>query len=358
VDRSEVVSGELHPPAPDRADELDLEEFREADLTRKVEMATERDGVTILHRRERFPVPGTRAERRAERAVASCFVLAFLGAVAFSVCYIVLPWRYDINSSSYTWFTPVLGVTMAASLFGFGFGAVLWAKLLITEEESVQERHDGRSEPADRETTVAVLADGIGMTGLARRSLLQRTLGLSVLALGALAIIPLGGLIKKPKSDLFHTGWADGIRLMTGDRRLVRPGDLEAGSIATVFPATENGLSTQVVADSVVLLIRLRPGQIVHARPGQESFGWEDYLAYSKICTHAGCPASLYEQQTGRLLCPCHQSQFDLLQDAKPVFGPAARPLPKLPITVDDEGYFVAKADFDEPIGPSFWERP
>jgi ubiquinol-cytochrome c reductase iron-sulfur subunit len=116
-------------------------------------------------------------------------------------------------------------------------------------------------------------------------------------------------------------------------------------------------LSTQVVADSVVLLIRLRPGQTVRARPGQQSFGWEDYLAYSKICTHAGCPASLYEQQTGRLLCPCHQSQFDLLQDATPVFGPAARPLPKLAITVDDEGYFVAKGDFTEPIGPSFWER-
>jgi ubiquinol-cytochrome c reductase iron-sulfur subunit len=358
VDRSEVVSGELHPPAPDRAGELDLDQFRNADLTRQAEIASELDGVTILHRRERFPVPGTRAERRAERAVASCFVLAFVGALAFTVCYIVLPWQYDINSTSYTWFTPVLGVTMAISLFGFGLGAVLWAKLLITEEESVQERHGGRSQVEDRETTSAILADGWGMTGIARRSLLQRTLGLSVLALGALAVIPLGGLIKKPKGELFHTGWSSGVRLMTGDRRLIRPGDMEAGGIATVFPATPDGLSTQVVADSVVLLIRLRPGQTVRARPGQEGFGWQDYLAYSKICTHAGCPASLYEQQTGRLLCPCHQSQFDLLQDAKPVFGPAARPLPKLAITVDDEGYFVAKSDFDEPIGPSFWERP
>jgi ubiquinol-cytochrome c reductase iron-sulfur subunit len=147
------------------------------------------------------------------------------------------------------------------------------------------------------------------------------------------------------------------VRLMNGNRRLIRPADIEAGGIETVFPATPDGLTTQVVADSVVLLIRLRPGQTVRARPGQEDFGWEDYVAYSKICTHAGCPASLYEQQTGRLLCPCHQSQFDLLQDALPIFGPAARPLPKLAITVDDEGYFVAKGDFTEPIGPSFWER-
>jgi ubiquinol-cytochrome c reductase iron-sulfur subunit len=236
-------------------------------------------------------------------------------------------------------------------------GAILWAKLLITEEETVQERHSGRSTPEARATTVAVLTDGITMTGLARRSLLQRTLGLSVLALGALAIVPLGGLIKKPRDALFVTGWSTGVRLMNGNRRLIRPADIEAGGIETVFPATPDGLTTQVVADSVVLLIRLRPGQTVRARPGQEDFGWEDYVAYSKICTHAGCPASLYEQQTGRLLCPCHQSQFDLLQDALPIFGPAARPLPKLAITLDDEGYFVAKGDFTEPIGPSFWER-
>jgi ubiquinol-cytochrome c reductase iron-sulfur subunit len=357
VDRSEVVSGPQH-PADGTPGEVDLDEFRGSDVERQTEIATELDGVTILHRRERFPVPGTKAERRAERAVAACFVMAFLGALAFTVFYIVLPWQYDISNKDYVWFTPVMGVTMAISLFGFGVGAVLWAKLLITEEETVQERHSGRSTAANRETTTAILADGIGMTGIARRSLLQRALGLSGLALGALAIVPLGGLIKKPKGELFHTGWSQGVRLMTADRRLIRPGDLEAGSIATVFPATPDGLTTQVVADSVVLLVRLRPGQTVRARAGQADFGWEDYLAYSKICTHAGCPASLYEQQTGRLLCPCHQSQFDLLQDAKPVFGPAARPLPKLAITVDDEGYFVAKKDFDEPIGPSFWERP
>jgi len=341
----------------DQPGEIDLETYRDLTLEEQAALGTELDGVQIVHRRERFPVPGTKAEKRAERAVAACFVLAFLGAVAFVVCYVVLPWQYDINSKSYTWFTPVLGVTMALSLFGFGIGAILWAKLLITEEETVQERHSGRSTPEARATTTAVLTDGIAMTGLPRRSLLQRVLGLSVLALGALAIVPLGGLIKKPRDALFVTGWSTGVRLMTGDRRLVRPGDIEAGGIETVFPATPDGLSTQVVADSVVLLIRLRPGQTVRARPGQQDFGWEDYLAYSKICTHAGCPASLYEQQTGRLLCPCHQSQFDLLQDAKPVFGPAARPLPKLAITVDDEGYFVAKGDFREPIGPSFWER-
>jgi ubiquinol-cytochrome c reductase iron-sulfur subunit len=357
VDRSEVVSThdtgtpQPHPP-------VDVEELGELPMDERAKIAAEIDGVRIVHRRERFPIPGTKAERRAERGVAACFLLTFFGAVAFVVAYVVIPWRYDPSDRAYTWFTPILGLTMGLALVGIGLGAVLWAKWLIPEEESVQERHEGRSPELDRRTAAATLVDGIAITGLARRSLLQKTLGLSALALGAVAIVPLGGLIKKPKGELFRTGWQDGVRLMTSDRRLIRPGDLQAGGIATVFPATREGLSTQVVADSVVLLIRLRPGQTVRARPGQEDFGWNDYLAYSKICTHAGCPASLYEQQTGRLLCPCHQSQFDLLQDATPVFGPAARPLPKLAITVDDEGYFVARGDFPEPIGPSFWERP
>ncbi|HEU4349352.1 MAG TPA: Rieske 2Fe-2S domain-containing protein [Actinoplanes sp.] len=343
---------------PDDLPEVSVEDLEGLSTIEVSDVGAGLDGVTVLHRRERFPIPGTKAERRAERAVALCFILAFVGAVLFAVVYVAVPWRYGPGASAYVWFTPLLGATMALSLLGFGLGAILWAKLLITEEESVQERHGGRSDEVDRRTAAALFSDGWAMTGIGRRPLLQRTLGLSALALGGLAVVPLGALIKEPKDVLLHTGWRAGIRLMTSDRRLVRPGDLQAGGIATVFPATADGLTTQVVADSVVLLIRLRPGQEVVARAGQEDFGWEDYLAYSKICTHAGCPASLYEQQTGRLLCPCHQSQFDLLQDAKPVFGPAARPLPKLAITVDDEGYFVAKHDFIEAIGPSFWERP
>ena len=112
--------------------------------------------------------------------------------------------------------------------------------------------------------------------------------------------------------------------------------------------------------------IDLRPGQKVRPRKGQSTWGWPEhnpeYLAFSKICTHAGCPASLYEQQTGRLLCPCHQSQFQVLHDAAPVFGPATRSLPKLPITVqvgsDWRQYFYARSDYREAIGPGFWERP
>ena len=250
----------------------EVEDLEGLTTQQRADAGAELDGVRILHRRERFPIPGTKAERRAERAVSLCFVIAFLGALAFTVCYVVLPWQYDLRDSSYAWYTPALGFTMAVSLTGFGVGAILWAKLLIPEEEAVQDRHDGFSTDLERQTTSALLSDGLGMTGIARRSLLQKTLGLSVLALGALAVVPLGGLIKKPKGELFRTGWAEGVRLMNSDRRLIRPGDLEAGGIETVFPATEDGLTTQVAADSVALLIRLRPGQTVQSRPDQGDF--------------------------------------------------------------------------------------
>jgi ubiquinol-cytochrome c reductase iron-sulfur subunit len=282
-------------------------------------------------------------------------VVTFLATVAFTVIYIAAPWQYSRTDNSYTLFTPLLGLTMAIALAGVGVGAVLWAKWLMPEEEAVQDRHDGRSPETDRLTTTAAVVDGVNDTGLARRPLLLRSLGLGTVALGVLALVPLGGLIKKPRKELFTTPWKAGVRLVDYNGRPVRPGDMLPGSLMTVFPGVPGGVKAP---DAPTMLIRLRPGQTVQRRSGQEGFGWEDFVAYSKICTHAGCPVSLYEQQTGRILCPCHQSQFDVALDAKPVFGPAARPLPGLAINVDPDGYFVAEGDYREPIGPSFWERP
>ena len=131
----------------------------------------------------------------------------------------------------------------------------------------------------------------------------------------------------------------------------------------TVFPFRESERGDEEAllkalrrSDNPAMLIRLRPGTPVIQRPGQEDLHYGDFYAYSKICTHLGCPTSLYETQTNRILCPCHQSQFIATEYAKPVFGPAARPLPQLPITVNEEGYLVATADFPDAIGPAFWE--
>ena len=156
----------------------------------------------------------------------------------------------------------------------------------------------------------------------------------------------------------------------------VRPEDLSAAAMETVFPLAENDVNDGDRYDpqrdvyenhmhsihgprNAVMLIRLRhdDAKAVVERENQEDFHYGDYYAYSKICTHVGCPTSLFEAQTNRILCPCHQSQFDAMQYAKPVFGPAARALPQLPITVDEEGYLIARGNFIEPVGPAFWER-
>jgi ubiquinol-cytochrome c reductase iron-sulfur subunit len=329
----------------------------------------EADGVYIVHRRERFPISGTQAEKRAERTIAGLFLLAFLAGVGFIVVFCgAVPFKWhlpDEGNQNFRYFTPLLGLLLAISLGAIGVGVVLWAKWLMPEEEAVQDRHGGPSSEAEQMMTTATLISGFEGAGVARRSILKSTLGLAGGALGAVPLVALvGAMIKKPNKgegqSVFHTYFAKGVALIYADGRRVGPGDLLPGAIATVFP--EGHVKA---GDSPTLLIRLRPGQVVKARRfkgvDQSKYQWGDFVAYSKICTHAGCPASLYEQQTGRLLCPCHQSQFDVFSDAKPVFGPATRSLPKLPLgveVVDGQQYFVAEGDFPEAIGPAFWERP
>jgi len=343
---------------------------------------SEVDGVHIVHRRDRFPIRGTRAEKRAERGVAMAFTVSALAGVAFVVYFIAGKWHWHLPGTSQTfqYYTPILGVTLATMFIFMGVGLVLWAKWLMPEEEVVQDRHDEPSTEEDKLLTEATLLVGLSDTGLPRRSLITRSMLLAGGAIGTVPLIALvGAMIKKPGSQLLHTLYTPNptlfpdsngmVPLVYSDWRQVSPDDMLPGSIATVFPGvreeTPDGTDGLTDASSPTLLIRLRPGQTVQSRKGQGGFGYPaknpEFVAFSKICTHAGCPASLYEQQTTRLLCPCHQSQFEVLKDAKPVFGPATRSLPKLPLTVltgpDGRQYFYAHSDYVEAIGPAFWER-
>lgn len=351
-------SGAHSAPAP----RLTAEDFAGMTTEEAMIAAAREDGVVLVHRRDRFPIPGTKAEKRAELGVALCFFAAFAAAVAFILVFIAVPWKYHLpgdGSQAFRWYTPLLGALLAITLFGIGVGAILWAKWLMPEEEAVQDRHDGPSDPGDNAAVAATLLQGIEDLGVKRRSMIKATLGLAGGALLAVPLVALvGGMIKKPGNRMFTTPWGENTPMVYVDGRRVSPDDMLPGSIATVFPGVPGGTTA---SDAPVLLIRLQPGQTVTARKGQGDFGWGDYVAYSKICTHAGCPASLFESQTTRLLCPCHQSQFEVLLDAKPVFGPATRSLPKLPIDVEvvnGQNYFVSRSDFTEAIGPGFWERP
>jgi ubiquinol-cytochrome c reductase iron-sulfur subunit len=357
-----------------------------AELSRDelVKLGTALDGVELVHYEEKWPVKGTRAEKRAERVVAAWFGFSGLAGLAFLVAFIFWPWKYEAPTSDnhvlYSLYTPVVGLTLGLAILGLGVGALLYTKKFIPDELAVQQRHDGPSAQIDQATVLAELADAGDRSGIARRSLIKKTAGLGagVFGLGVLAV-PLGGLLKNPwqdsesKDSLWHTAWKPEkgekvyLRRHTGhfhDVELVRPEDLDAGGFETVFPFRESDRDNEEAlvhaikrSDSPVMLIRLRPGQEVTKRAGQEDFNYGDFYAYSKICTHLGCPTSLYEQQTGLLLCPCHQSQFDVFHYAKPRFGPATRALPQLPITVDEDGYLIARGDFIEAVGPAFWER-
>ncbi|MEV4197681.1 cytochrome bc1 complex Rieske iron-sulfur subunit [Micromonospora globbae] len=328
-----------------------------------------RDDIEIVHYEPQV-VSGSKAERRLVRLVAWLFLLSGLAATAFLVVYIWWPWEYAPGRGSDKWYTPLLGLTLGLSLLGIGFGILTWGKKLLPKEVSIQDRHEGAVSPDDRSITGQTMLYMADELGVKRRPLLGISLLAGLAPVGAVAAAPLvGGLISNPhkNNQMFTTGFAPAeggqkVRLVREDGRPVRPSDISAGGQLTVFPGIEHGISNRH-ADSPTLLIHLRDEDAQKSRQANERVGhgdymWGNYAAFSKICTHAGCPASLYEQQTNRLLCPCHQSQFLITDNARPVFGPASRRLPQLPIEVDSEGFFVAKSDFTETVGPDFWERP
>jgi ubiquinol-cytochrome c reductase iron-sulfur subunit len=245
-------------------------------------------------------------------------------------------------------------------MLAIGFGAVHWAKTLMPDAEVAEARHQTRGAEDVRARAVEIVNLANQESGFSRRKLIRRSL------YGALALFPLPGLVlfkdmttnADPTETLRHTMWKKGTRLTTDPTGTpIKAADLTIGSVFHVIPEGLNDREDMLEqkAKAAVLLVRLDPEEIKSQK--ERDWGYNGIVAYSKICTHVGCPVALYEQHTHNLLCPCHQSTFDLANDCAVVFGPATRALPQLQITVDAEGYLVAKGDFAEPVGPSFWER-
>jgi ubiquinol-cytochrome c reductase iron-sulfur subunit len=364
-----------------------------------VQLGGRMDGVETVLKEPRWPVEGTRAEKRAERGVASWLLLGGVMGLALVGAFLFWPWQYKPNGAEgnflYTLATPIYGVTFGLSILAIGVGAVLYQKRFIPEEISIQQRHDGQSSEFDRRTAAANLVGAFEDSTIKRRKLIGMSLGIGLGAFGLGTLVAgLGGIIKNPwkpvvptanglKAVLWTSDWTprfNGETIFLGRATgrpgespfvKIRPEDLDAGGMETVFPwREEDGDGTTVESHerlthismgvrNPVMLIRIKPVDMprVIKRQGQESFNFGELFAYTKVCSHLGCPSSLYEQQTYRILCPCHQSQFDALHFARPIFGPAARALAQLPITIDKDGYLVANGDFIEPVGPAFWER-
>lgn len=156
----------------------------------------------------------------------------------------------------------------------------------------------------------------------------------------------------RPGRGLFATAFDAGVRLVTADGAPLRPGDVPSGAITTVWP---EGFHRP--ADAPALLLRIQDPSRFDAGV-RRSWTVDGLVAYSKLCTHLGCPVGLYQAERHQLFCPCHQSAFDVLDGARPVSGPATRPLPQLPIGVGSDGFLIATGDFEDAVGAGFWDRP
>ncbi|HEX3540416.1 MAG TPA: Rieske 2Fe-2S domain-containing protein [Acidimicrobiales bacterium] len=242
------------------------------------------------------------------------------------------------------------GLLLMIALGSLGLGFVVFARDLLPGNEVTGPRHDMASTEEAREE--AEEAFERGGRPFVRRRFLFRMLGLAGGALGVAAVFPINSLGPHPGDTLAHTSWKKGSRLVTSDGRPVRLGDLEVDGVLTVFPegATDD-------ADSQTILINVGDAAQT-VRTGRGTWSVQGYVAFSKVCTHAGCPVGLYRSTSHQLLCPCHQSTFNVLDECRPVFGPATRSLPQLALEVNGDGYLTAQHDFSEPVGPGYWNRP
>ncbi|MDX3533189.1 Rieske 2Fe-2S domain-containing protein [Streptomyces sp. MB09-01] len=303
-----------------------------------------------------------RAAKRSERTVAMLFTLSMLATIGFIASYVIFPvgkivYIFPIGKVSALNFA--LGMTLGTALFCIGAGAVHWARTLMSDVEVAAERHEIAAPPEVKAQVLQDFRDGASESGIGRRPLIRNTM------LGALAMLPLSAVMimrdlgPLPEQKLRKTAWAKG-KLLINDNtnEPLRPEDVLVGSLTFARPEglEEEQHDFQVqIAKAALMIVRIQPDDI----KDKQELEWshDGIVAYSKICTHVGCPISLYEQQTHHVLCPCHQSTFDLSDGARVIFGPAGHALPQLRIGVNDEGFLEALGDFEEPVGPAFWER-
>ena len=278
----------------------------------------------------------SRRGRAAELRAAAFFSAAALGAIGLGATYVV--------DASARW----QGVALLVALGGLALGMVTWANHLMPTGPFTEDRAPLPTSAEDDTEITETFEEG---AEFARRTLLVRTVLVAGAATGIAALFPLRSLGPRPGSRLARTPWRNGIRAITDDGRPVKAADVPLEGLVTIFPEGHPGS-----ADGQAVLMRVAPGRLVPRR-GRETWTPGDLVAYSKVCTHAGCPVGLYEADRHQLLCPCHQSAFDVLRSAKPVFGPAAAPLPQLPLAVDADGFVVATGDFSDPVGPAYWHR-
>jgi ubiquinol-cytochrome c reductase iron-sulfur subunit len=299
------------------------------------------------------------------------FVIAFFAGVGFIAAYVGLEIGVGQIPKGANPVVAVLrsnvalGTSLTVALLALGAGSLIWVRHLTPNIEIAEERHDLNSDPEERKAFQREFAEGAAISQVTRRPLVRRTMLLATAPLALAPLVLLRDLGPLPATSLRHTVWKKGLRAVTlGGLRPLTPADISTpGSLITVIPEGFQN-DDDALAKAGVILIKFAPGELhipTNYNGGTlvSTMNWtvDNIVAYSKICTHVGCPVALYEQTTHHILCPCHQSTFDAANGANVIFGPAARALPQLPLMLTSEGYIAAASDFTQPVGPSFWER-
>jgi ubiquinol-cytochrome c reductase iron-sulfur subunit len=295
-----------------------------------------------------------RHPKRAENIIALIFVVSMV--------------LFGIAGAAYwqNWSPWIFGGALGAGLFAIGFGVTAWGKYLMPQGPFVEERHTLAKSPEDRNALSAALVERTAVV-VKRRRMLGGLFAAGATVMGIVLAFPLiRSLGPVPKDEFEVSDWKAGTVLVDSNGRPVRKDTLVTGGIMTVYPRNQIRVddagrvtfTDQGLATDQTVLIRVAPGPLPQpTMPGRESWTPDGYVAYSKVCTHLGCPVGLYEQELELLVCPCHQSMFNVRNGAVPQFGPAPRPLPQLPLGYNDQGYLISTAPYDQALGPAFFER-
>ncbi len=287
----------------------------------------------------------TERERRGRRRATWSLLASMLGSVVFA------------SAFACGWGTQAEGIGLGLACFGLAAALIVWAGDLLPHTKVEDAQHPPRSSDAERDDAAARLQGGIDDV-VGRRTWLVRLAGSAAAFLGIAALFPIRSWGPSPYGRIGTSDWAAGRRLVREDGSLVRLADIEIGSALTVFPEGEIGPDKVAnMAEDAVMLVRAEPSLL--RMPGERA-AWtpQGFVAYSKVCTHAGCPVALYRAAAQQLMCPCHQSTFDVTDGGTVVFGPANRSLPQLPIAIDADGTLRAAGPLSGFVGPDTWETP
>ncbi|MGH9716355.1 MAG: Rieske (2Fe-2S) protein [Candidatus Acidiferrales bacterium] len=288
------------------------------------------------------PESERRDERHNQKKSMIPAIFAFAFAVAAGIAFLYVYWTSHA--------TMLMGWILGLSQALFGAAFVLWAQATAVRTEAIEAREVPGPANGDRQ---AVFEEFYPAGQPAERRNFLVAMGTAVIAFFvAIYVSLLGSFASPPGPALFGAVWKRDDKLLDSDGNPVRSNALTTGSAMVVFPEGQVGS-----AHAQTVLVRVEP-QTLQLPPDRAGWTPMGYVAYSRVCTHAGCPVGEFQSESNLLLCPCHQSTFSVLDGARPTGGPAARALPQLPLYAGQDGFLHAAGDFNKPPGPGFWRYP